>query len=162
MMPLVATYETILTIPRPIEETFAFVSDFRNAARWDPRTYSAHKTTDGPIGVGTRFMLTGGMMPGSVVKRLHLPESVAGMSLPYNVVAFDAPNEFTLKGESRMLRWCDHLKFTADGDSTRLSYFAELEMKRFSAAGDALITRMFQRIGDDATADIPEAVVRGA
>ena len=161
MMPPVATYKTTLTIPRPIDEAFAFVSDFRNAANWDPRTYSAEKTADGPIGVGTRFMLTGGMMPASLVKRLHLPESVAGMALPYDVVAFDAPNEFTLEGESRMLRWCDHLKFTSEGDSTRLTYFAELEMKRFSAAGDALLTRMFRRIGDGATADIPEAVVRG-
>ena len=160
-MPPVATYETILTIPRPIEETFAFVSDFRNAARWDPRTYSARKTTDGPIGVGTRFILTGGMMLGSVVKRLHLPESVAGMSLPYDVVAFDAPNAFTLKGESGMLHWCDHLEFTAEGDNTRLSYFAELEMKRFSTIGEALLARMFQRIGDGATADLPETVVRG-
>jgi len=160
-MPPVATYETILTIPRPIDETFAFVSDFRNAAKWDPRTYAAEKTTDGPIGVGTRFMLTGGMMPKSVVKRLHLPESVAGMSLPYDVVAFDAPNAFTLKGESGMLRWCDHLEFTADGDSTRLSYFAELELKRFTAAGDSLLRRMFQRIGDGATVDLPETVVRG-
>ena len=62
-MPFVATYETILRIPRPIEATFAFVSDFRNAVTWDPRTYSADKTTEGPIGVGTQFMLTGGMMP---------------------------------------------------------------------------------------------------
>jgi dehydrogenase/reductase SDR family protein 12 len=162
MMPPVATYETILTIPRPIDETFAFVSDFRNAARWDPRTYSAEKETEGPIGVGTRFMLTGGMMPKSVVKRLHLPESVAGMSLPYDVVAFDAPNEFTLKGESRMLCWCDHLKFTAEGDSTSLRYFAELKMKRFNAPGEALLRRMFERIGNGATADLPETVARGA
>jgi dehydrogenase/reductase SDR family protein 12 len=160
MMPPVATYETILTIRRTVEETFAFVSDFRNAAKWDPRTYSAEKTTDGSIGVGTRFMLTGGMMPESVVKRLHLPESIVGMSLPYDVVAFDAPNEFTLKGESRMLRWCDHLEFTAVGDNTSLRYFAELEMKRFNAPGEALLHRMFQRIGDGATADLPETVVR--
>jgi dehydrogenase/reductase SDR family protein 12 len=160
MMPPVATYETTLTIPRPLEETFAFVSDFRNAAKWDPRTYSAEKTTDGPIGVGTRFMLTGGIMPESVVKRLHLPKSVAGMSLPYDVVAFDAPNEFTLKGESRMLRWCDCLEFTAVGDSTSLRYLAELEMKRFNAPGEALLHRMFQRIGDGATADLPATVAR--
>jgi dehydrogenase/reductase SDR family protein 12 len=162
MMPPVATYETILTIPRPLEETFAFVSDFRNAAKWDPRTYSAEKTTDGPIGVGTRFMLTGGMMPESVVKQLHLPESVAGMSLPYDVVAFDAPNRFTLKGESWMLRWCDHLEFSAEGDNTSLHYFAELEMKRFNALGETLLHRIFQRIGDGATADLPATVAREA
>lgn len=159
-MPFVATYETILRIPRPIEATFAFVSDFRNAVTWDPRTYSADKTTEGPIGVGTQFILTGGMMPKNVVKRLHLPESVAGMALPYNVVLFDAPNEFILTGESKMLRWCDHLEFTGEGDSTRLRYYAELEMKKFTAAGETLLDRVFQRIGDGATVGLPAAVSR--
>lgn len=67
-----ATNETILIISRSVEETFAFVSDFRNAALWDPRTYAVEKTTDGPIGVGTRFMLTGGMLREEVVRRLML------------------------------------------------------------------------------------------
>jgi hypothetical protein len=62
-MPFVATCETILRNPPPIEVTFAFVSDFRNAVTREPRTYSADKTTEGPIGVGTQFMLTEGMMP---------------------------------------------------------------------------------------------------
>jgi hypothetical protein len=82
----VATYETTLNISKPLDETFAFVSDFRNAAVWDPRTYSVDKTTDGPIGVGTRFMLTGGMLPGSLLERLHLAESLIGMALPYGVI----------------------------------------------------------------------------
>lgn len=68
-----AMYETTLIVPRPIEETFAFVSDFRNAARWDPRTYSASKTTDGPIEIGTRFMLTGGLLRQDSLRRFHLP-----------------------------------------------------------------------------------------
>jgi hypothetical protein len=55
-----ATYEAVLTVPQSVDETLAFVSDLRNAARWDPRTYGVEKVTDGPIGVGTRFMLTGG------------------------------------------------------------------------------------------------------
>ena len=45
---------------RFVEELFAFVSDFRNAAAWDPRTYAVEKATEGPTGIGPRFMLTGG------------------------------------------------------------------------------------------------------
>jgi dehydrogenase/reductase SDR family protein 12 len=158
---VVASYTTTLTIHRPIARTFGFVSDFRNAAKWDPRTYAVEKTTDGPIGVGTRFVLTGGMMTKSAVQRLHLPESVAGMPLPYDVVAFDAPNEFVLEGETGMFVYSDRLEFSADGDDTILRYFAELKLKRLSSVGEPLLRKMFQRIGDGATAGLPAAVVCG-
>ncbi len=156
-----AIYETTLIVPRPIEETFAFVSDFRNAARWDPRTYSVSKTTDGPVGTGTRFMLTGGLLHEDTLKRLHLSESLIGMPLPYDVVSFDAPNEFILEGESRILRYRDRLRFFAQGSSTRLVYYAELEMKGPLAFMDRLLSRTFTRIGDDATTDLPSAVTEG-
>jgi hypothetical protein len=157
----VATYETELVVPRPIEETFAFVSDFRNAVRWDPRTYFVTKTTEGPIGTGTRFMLTGGLLRQDTLKRLHLSESVIGMPLPYDVVSFDAPNEFVLEGESRFLRYRDRLTFSAQGSSTRLVYYAELEMKSPLTFMDRLVRGIFTRIGDDATADLPATVAEG-
>jgi len=161
MVAVVATYEAILSVPRSVEDTFAFVSDFRNAARWDPRTYSAEKITDGPIGVGTRFVLTGGMFREDVVNRLHLPMSVAGMPLRYDVVEFDTPNEFVLAGQSRILRWRDHLEFSADGSNTRLRYFAELQLKGPLAIAEPLLRMLFMRIGDDATRDLPATVTEG-
>jgi hypothetical protein len=155
----VASYETVLHIPLAPDATFAFVSDFRNAARWDPRTYSVEKATEGEIGVGTRFILVGGMLPEATVRRLHLPGWLAGMALPYDIVEFDPPNEFVLKGETRALRYCDHLEFAPEGEGTRLRYYAELEMKGPFSAVDGLLQRMFSRIGDDATRDLPAAAV---
>ena len=155
-----ATYETILTVPRSVEETFAFVSDFRHAVHWDPRTYAVEKTTQGPIGVGTRFMLTGGMMREDLVRRLRIPRSLAGMPLPYDVVKFDPPKEFILKGESRLFRYCDHLEFSHDGNGTLLRYFAELEMKGALVVSEPLLRRLFKRIGDEATRDLPATVGR--
>lgn len=155
-----ATYEAFLSIPRPVPATFGFVSDFRNAALWDPRTYSVEKTTDGPIGVGTRFVLTGGLMREDVVQRLRLPKTVVGMALPYDVVEFDPPHAFALEGESGVVRYRDVLEFSADGDGTRLRYYAELELRGPFAVAEPLLRRTFQRIGDDATRDIPAAVSR--
>lgn len=157
-----ATYETILHIPLSLEATFAFVSDFSNAARWDPRTYSAEKVTDGPIRVGTRFVLTGGMLREETVRRLHLPRSLAGMSLPYDMVEFDPPNEFVLEGETRIVRYRDHLEFSVESDGTRLRYYAELDVKSRLAIGRGFLQRMFTRIGDDATRGLPDAAVPGA
>ena len=161
-MPVVATYETILSIPAPIEAVFAFVSDFRNAAKWDPRTYKSEKTTDGPIGVGSRFMLTGGMLSESLINRLHLPVSVVGMALPYDVVEFDPPNEFVLAGESPILRWRDRLAFSEEGAGTRLHYFAELQFRGPLVVAEPLLRMMFRRIGDDATRELAATVMDGA
>ena len=160
--PTVATYETVLQIPRSVDEVFAFVSDYRNAAAWDPRTYAVEKTTEGPIGIGTRFVLTGGLLREDLVKRIHLPRRLAGMALPYDMTTFDPPNEFTLEGESWAVRYRDHLEFSAQGAGTRLRYAAELELKGPMALGEPLMRRTFQRIGDDATRDLPAVVERGA
>jgi dehydrogenase/reductase SDR family protein 12 len=157
----VATYETTLTIPAPIEKTFAFVSDFRNAAQWDPRTYAAEKTTEGPIGVGTRFILTGGVLRGELLERLHLPESVVGSVLPYDVVAFEPPTVFVLAGENAMVRYRDRLTFSEHEGSTQLVYFAELTLKGRLGFVDRLLQRMFIRIGDAATADLASVVTDG-
>ena len=156
----VATYETILTVPHPIDVTFAFVSDFRNAARWDPRTYSAEKATDGPIGVGTRFMLTGGLMREDFAQRMHLPTRLIGMPLPYDIVEFDPPNEFVLKGETGLVGYCDRLRFSATEEGTSLRYSAQLEMKGPMRIGEPLLRRVFTRIGDEATRGLPAAVER--
>jgi len=152
-----AIYETILYVPLSVDETFAFVSDFRNAAHWDPRTYRVEKATTGPVGVGTRFMLTGGMLREELVQRLRIPRSMAGMALPYDITRFEPPNEFVLEGETRVFKYCDHLEFSADGDGTRLRYYAELELKGPLRLGDAVLQRTFSRIGDDATRGLPEA-----
>lgn len=157
----VALYETTLTVPLSVEETFAFVSDFRHAARWDPRTYAVEKTTDGPIGVGTRFVLTGGLLREETVKRLHIPHSLAGMALPYDVVEFERPDYFVLEGESRLVRYRDRLEFSQQGESSRLLYTAELHLKGPLSSGEPLLRKMFSRIGDDATRHLPDVVVSG-
>lgn len=155
-----ATYETVLTVDRPIEVTFAFVSEFSNAVHWDPRTYASEKVTDGPIGVGTRFMLTGGAVRQETLRRLHLSERLVGNALPYDLVEFDPPNGFVLEGESSLYGYDDHLDFSADGDITKLRYAARLEAKGPFGFADRPFQRMFQRIGDDATRDLPATVER--
>ena len=47
-----------ITIDRPVDEVFAFVSDARNVLEWLPGARERRKVTDGPIGVGTRFEAT--------------------------------------------------------------------------------------------------------
>jgi hypothetical protein len=54
------------TVPRPIDEVFAYAANFANSQDWDPGVESAVQMTDGPIGTGTTFDLTGHFGPGKV------------------------------------------------------------------------------------------------
>jgi len=157
-----ASYETTIVIPRSIEDAFAFISNFQNAPLWDPRTYAAEKKTSGTIGVGTRFVLNGGLFPLRVFPFAKgIATTILGMPLTYDVVTYEPPRELELEGETPLFRYRDRLELIPVGSQTRLIYSARLELKGPFAIGEPLLKRMFQRIGDDATANIADAVTRG-
>lgn len=152
------SFDTSIGIARPLAATFAFVSNFANAARWDPRTYEAKQLTDGPIGVGTKFLLRGGLISKATRERFHVPDALLASELTYEVVAFTPDAELIVRGETETLRYQDHLTFTADGAGTRLRYQATMELKGVLEIGDVLLKPIFAAIGRDATQGIPGAV----
>jgi dehydrogenase/reductase SDR family protein 12 len=153
-----ATYETTFLVDCPAEETFAFVSNFENAVSWDPRTFRARKLTDGPVRLGTRFVLTGGMLRKDALPA-RVPAALAGaMPLRYDVVAFDPPHELVLAGENLLVRYADRIEFTPCGARTRIRYAARLDLRGPLSLADGILQRLFRRIGDDATRDLPSAV----
>lgn len=157
-----ASYETEIEIECPVEAAFAFVGNFAHAAAWDPRTYAAKKATDGAIGVGTRFVLTGGGVKESTLRRLRLPPSRVGMALPYDVVEWDPPRCLVLEGRTAIYRYEDRLTFTPEGKHTRLCYEAMLRFRGPLRIFEPLLRVMFRRIGDDATRDLAAVVATNA
>lgn len=153
-------FETSLVIPRPRDATFAFVTDLSNAVTWDPRTYQARKLTPGPIGLGTKFLLLGGLLTKHTIERFHVPEFLRAPSeLTYEVVSFVPRTELVVRGETSTLRYEDHLVFSDEGDATALRYVATMELKGVLAIGDVVLGPIFDAIGKDATRGIPDAVV---
>jgi uncharacterized membrane protein len=51
--------ETSIVINRPLEEVFAFTTNYENQPKWQSRLIEAKKTSEGPIGVGTTWRLVG-------------------------------------------------------------------------------------------------------
>lgn len=154
-----ATFETSLVIQRPLAATFEFVTDFRNAPRWDPRTYDAQMTTEGPVGPGTRFLLLGGLISRETREHFHIPEALAATSrLAYEVVSFVSQQEMIVRGETSTLKYEDHLVFSAEGAATRLRYAATMELKGVLDLGEPILKPLFQVIGTEATRGIPAAV----
>lgn len=48
--------ENTVHIDRPAEAVFDYLVDLRNELEWNPGTESMEKITEGPIGVGTRYL----------------------------------------------------------------------------------------------------------
>jgi len=49
------TNEKIITINRPVEEVFAFVSDVLNGPKWQPALVETRRITEGSLGIGTQY-----------------------------------------------------------------------------------------------------------
>lgn len=50
------SYTHQISVEAPVEEVFEFCSDLRNELIWNPRAEYVVKATDGPVGLGTRFL----------------------------------------------------------------------------------------------------------
>ncbi len=46
-----------ITINRPVAEVFAYVSDLSNEPAWHTDVLEARQTSEGPIGIGTTFLI---------------------------------------------------------------------------------------------------------
>jgi uncharacterized protein YndB with AHSA1/START domain len=52
-------FDQSVVIERPLEEVFAFLADPENDAQWTPVVTETRKTSEGPLGVGTRYEQSG-------------------------------------------------------------------------------------------------------
>jgi uncharacterized protein YndB with AHSA1/START domain len=54
-----ATYQATVTSPRPPDEVFTYLADFRSVADWDPSIVaSVHLNAEEPIVVGAMYRVT--------------------------------------------------------------------------------------------------------
>ena len=58
-------HETV-DVSRPVNEAFAYVSDFTTTAEWDPTVLHASQSTPGAIAVGTEFKVVCALPVGSI------------------------------------------------------------------------------------------------
>jgi len=79
--------EHAVEIRRSPEEVFDYCTDLRREPEWNPRTRRIEKLTDGPIGLGTRY----------------LGEWIRGDPMTIEFVRFQRPTAWGSVGRSRWL-----------------------------------------------------------
>jgi carbon monoxide dehydrogenase subunit G len=140
-----AHYNASVDTPRPLEEVFAYLSDFSTTAEWDPGVVEAERLTEPPIREGSEFRL---------LARFLGRET----PLTYRVVEFDPPKAVTLRGENSSVVSLDRMTFEPAGEGTLITYDAKLSLKGPMKLADPLLGLAFKRVGDRALAGLRQTL----
>jgi uncharacterized membrane protein len=124
--------ETSIVINRPIEEVFAFTTNFENQPKWQSRLLEVKKTSEGPIGVGTTWrgvaMFLGQRIENNTVMTEYVPnQAYAGKSTSGPVPA-----------EAR-------LTYEPVEGGTRLGFTLEAQPGGFFKLAEPLLNGLFKR-----------------
>jgi dehydrogenase/reductase SDR family member 12 len=136
--------ETI-EVARPIDEVFAYVSNFGNAAQWDPGVAESVKAGSGPIGAGTVFELRVRFGPRSI-------------PMAYAIREFDRPRRVLLEGKSDSVHALDDIGFVATPRGTRITYTADISLLGASRIVEPLLQGALDRVGKNAVRGLQNAL----
>jgi hypothetical protein len=130
-------YSTIINSTWNVERAFEFMSDFSNAALWDPGVLSARRLDAGEVRVGSSFDLT---------------VAFAGrkMTLRYTVRSLTAPQQVVFVASTNRLESVDTLTFEQLGEGCQMTYEADLRFKGLAGVANPLLALGFRRVGDRA------------
>ena len=136
--------ETI-EVARPIDEVFAYVSNFGNAAQWDPGVAESRKAGAGPIGVGTAFKLRVRFGPRSI-------------PMEYAIREFDPPRRVLLEGKSDSVHALDDIGFVATPRGTRITYTADISLLGAFSIVEPLLKGVLDGVGKKAVRGLHAAL----
>ena len=136
--------ETI-EVARPIDDVFAYASDFGNAAQWDPGVAESRKTGAGPIGVGTAFKLRVRFGPRSI-------------PMEYAIREFERPRRVLLEGKSDSVHALDDIGFSVTPRGTRITYTADISLLGALSAIEPFLEGALDRLGKNAMRGLQSAL----
>ncbi|QFU76342.1 SDR family NAD(P)-dependent oxidoreductase [Halioglobus maricola] len=108
------TLRETIRVSRPAAEAFNYIADFTTTQEWDSTARRASKLTQGPIGVGTCFLVN-----------CKLP--VGAVDLEYTVIEHRPPERIVLRGQCSLFTVEDTITLAPDGAKTRIDYEAKFE-----------------------------------
>ena len=121
-----------VVIDRPINEVFDFVADERNEPLYSSRMLTAAKVTDGPIGIGTRFLATTKSGRGTA----DMVIEVIGFDRPRRIVSSTSLSTMDIRGT---------LTFEPVGQDTRMRWSWDIEPKGALKFMGPVVTLMGRR-----------------
>jgi uncharacterized membrane protein len=138
-----AKLEISTVINRPVEEVFAFVSNYENLPTWSSLSSEVKKTSEGPIGVGTTHR--------TVVK--FLGRRLEGEA---EVTEYEPNRIYASKSKSGPFPVKNRLTFERVAGGTRVSLMTEGEPGGFFKLAEPLLVSMLKRQFDGDFANLKD------
>ncbi len=144
--------ETSVTINRPIEEVFEFLTTIENNPQWQSSTLEAKQTSEGPVGLGSTAMLEAKFLG----RRLELA---------MEITEFEPNRKFSFKTTSGPVPFEGSNVFEriSEGE-TKVTFLFEAEPGGFFKLAEPLVARASKRDSEANVAtlkDILEAQAGG-
>jgi NAD(P)-dependent dehydrogenase (short-subunit alcohol dehydrogenase family) len=135
--------ETV-TVDKPLDAVFSYLSDFTNTTEWDPGTV-ATVNQHGDGGVGTTYLNTSTFLGRET-------------QLTYIVRELEPGRRIQLRGENKTLVAVDTMTFRSVNAGTEVTYTAEFTFKGPSRLVAPLLRPAFVRLGKQAQTGMREAL----
>jgi dehydrogenase/reductase SDR family member 12 len=141
---MIVLHETV-DVQRPIEEAFAYISDFTTTIEWDSTATSARKLTPGLIAVGTQFEVVCALPVGSV-------------TLLYTVQKLQENQCIELVGTCAFFEVRDVITLTPTVAGTHINYRAEFNFKPGVSTIASFSKKGMEKMGRESVAGLGEAL----
>ena len=132
-------------VSRPIEEVFAYVSDFTTTTEWDATAIRARKLTPGPLGIGTEFEVVCALPVGSI--KLH-----------YRIDTLEPHRLIELEGSCKFFTVRDSISFFPSNRGTRIDYRAEFDFNPLLKPLVSLSAAGLEKMGRESVAGLAKAL----
>ena len=135
-----------VTVDKPVDKVFAYLSDFATTTEWDPGTVQTVRIS-GDGAVGTEYRNT---------------TRFAGRETQLTYVVDElVPNQrIALRGENKTVIAHDTMTFRTSGRGTEVTYTADFTFKGLTRFLAPLLKPALNRLGDRAEAGMRDALAR--
>ena len=137
--------EKVITINRPVEEVFAYVSNLQNAPEWQDGLVEARRITKGPLGIGSQFKPVGKFMGRKLESGIEFVAYVPNKKITFKSISGSSPFEQSFLFEN-----------TAEG--TKLTSRLELETPGLKGLAKPLIVSSIKREMDADFGDLKDVL----
>jgi carbon monoxide dehydrogenase subunit G len=125
-------FEKSITINRPQQEVFDFVTDLSNDSKWQSGIVSVERTSDGPIGAGSTWS--------SKLKFLGRE-----MEAEIELTSYDSPNQSSVKSINGPVPFENTYKFESKGNGTQMTISGQAEIGGFFKMAEGLVGKQFEK-----------------
>lgn len=140
-----ARYVVHVRSPKPPVESFSYMADLCNFARWDPGVTSATQIEGDRPALGAIYEVSVKAVRGT-------------LPLQYELTEYDEPNRLVARAESKRLLSLDTITVEPTEGGSIVTYDAELTLTGALGVADPLVRLVFRRIGERAAAGLIRAL----